>query len=214
LDDASQAADAFIAGLASNLRMIPELRAPVEFSAWISNVSAAHEISPTRFEFDVTLHVPENADAGKKQVYLTAHHGDGFGTPIGRANVAISTGLLNDPIVQTVLLGILAALPLLAIFRWSLPNMEVLYFNLSTLWRYGLVRGLGYCLLLAYYLGLGWTYNELRKPDAPALTEIVQSAPWFISLGRTGPVLKFAGRPNNLPLRCWLPLPTAQRSIA
>ena len=185
LDDASQAADAFVAGLASNLRMIPELRAPDEFSAWVSSVSAAHEISPTRFAFDVTLHVPEDADAGKKQVYLTAHHGDGFGTPIGRANVAISTGVLNSPTVQTGLLGILGALPLLALLRRRVPDMEVFYFNLGTLWHRGLVRGLGYFFLLAYYVGLAWTYNELRKPDAPALTEIVQFAPWFISLGRS-----------------------------
>ena len=214
LDDASHAADAFVAGLASNLRMIPELRASDEFADWISNISAAHEISPTRFAFAVTLHVPEQADAGKKQVYLTAHHGDGLGTPIGRANVAISTGLLNSPAVQTALLGILGALPLLPMLRRRLPDLEVLYFNLGTLWRRGLVRGLGYLLLLAYYLGLAWTYYELRKPDAPALTEIVQSGPRLMSLGRTGLMLKFAGRTDNSPLWGWAPVPTEQRGAA
>ncbi len=84
--------------------------------------------------------------------------------------MAISTGLLNGPIVQAALLAILGALPLLAILRRRLQDLQVLYFNLEPLWRRGLVRGLGYLLLLAYYLGLAWTYNELRKPDAPALS--------------------------------------------
>lgn len=112
LQNASDAAQALLHGLATTLALKPSLRVPDRFRDRVSAVSPVRELSPTRFAFDVDLVTPDKAPAGRARLYLTAHHGDAPATAIGHVNVVITTGWLNDVHWLVPLLAALGLLPL------------------------------------------------------------------------------------------------------